>query len=79
MDRPYFEPQVGSNYRNGGIFGKRILVLGDIHYCNGSKNCACLEVSGGLSCNSGFTKEVISEYLEEYYGNQGCPTTMKKI
>ena len=40
MDRPYFEPQVGSNYRNGGIFGKRILVLGDIHYCNGSKNCA---------------------------------------
>ena len=40
MDRPYFEPWVGMNYKNGGIFGKRILVLGDIHYCNGSKNCA---------------------------------------
>ena len=79
MDRPYFEPWVGMNYKNGGIFGKRILVLGDSHYCNGSKNCADWGVAGGLSCNSGFTKEVISEYLEEYYGNQGWPTTMKKF
>lgn len=37
MDRPYFEPWIGENYENGGIFGKKILVLGDSHYCSGSK------------------------------------------
>lgn len=27
-----FQPFVGKNYANGGIFGKRIMVLGESHY-----------------------------------------------
>ena len=27
-----FLPFVGKNYNNGGMFGKRIMVLGDSHY-----------------------------------------------
>ena len=27
MNRPYFEPWVGENYENGGIFGKKILLV----------------------------------------------------
>lgn len=76
MDRPYFEPWVGRNYKNGGIFGKKILALGDSHYCDSCVDCG---VAGGVSCIPDFTKEVISDYLDGYYGKQGWPTTMKKF
>ena len=30
----FFQPFVGKNYVNGGIFGKRIMILGESHYCD---------------------------------------------
>ena len=27
MDRPFFEPWIGENYENGGLFGKKFLHL----------------------------------------------------
>lgn len=33
MNNVKFLPWVGKNYSNGGIFGKRIMVLGESHYC----------------------------------------------
>ena len=30
---PFFHPWAGSHYSSGGIFGKKIMVLGDSHYC----------------------------------------------
>ena len=34
MSKIIFKPYVGSRYSNGGIFGKKILVLIEIHYCD---------------------------------------------
>ena len=34
----FFQPFVGMDYANGGIFGKRIMVLGESHYCD--ESCA---------------------------------------
>ena len=39
MDRPFFEPWIGENYENGGLFGKKILALGDSHYCDSCEVC----------------------------------------
>ena len=30
----FFQPFVGKHYVSGGIFGKRIMVLGESHYYN---------------------------------------------
>lgn len=38
MEHVFFKPWVGKNYQNGGIFKKKILVLGESHYC-GNENC----------------------------------------
>ena len=29
----FFQPFVGKHYADGGMFGKRILILGESHYC----------------------------------------------
>lgn len=34
----FFQPFVGKDYANGGIFGKRIMILGESHYCD--ESCA---------------------------------------
>lgn len=35
MENVFFKPWVGAEYASGGIFGKRILVLGESHYTDG--------------------------------------------
>lgn len=32
----FFQPFVGKDYANGGIFGKQIMILGESHYCDES-------------------------------------------
>jgi len=32
----FFQPFVGKDYANGGIFGKRIMILGESYYCDES-------------------------------------------
>ena len=32
----FFQPFVGKDYANGGIFDKRIMILGESHYCDES-------------------------------------------
>lgn len=39
MKKVFFKPWVGKNYYSGGIFGKKILVLGEAHLCDGCENC----------------------------------------
>lgn len=43
-DGLFFRPFVGSSYADGGLFGKRIMVLGESHYCDeGCADCGdCL-------------------------------------
>ena len=39
MGNVFFKPWVGKNYESGGIFGKKILVIGESHYCDGCNTC----------------------------------------
>ena len=44
MKNVFFKPWVGKDYESGGIFGKRILVLGEAHLCDaGCKECGKVE------------------------------------
>lgn len=64
MKDVFFHPWVGKNYPNGGIFGKKILVLGESHYCG---NEECQGKCGFRAFPEGgcedFTDKVIKYYL----------------
>ena len=42
MSKIVFQPFIGKNYSNGGIFGKKILALGESHYCEDGEVCSDL-------------------------------------
>ena len=52
MEKMFFIPWVGKNYETGGIFGKRVMVLGDSHYRENK-----------WEASSNNTKEVIETFL----------------
>ena len=63
MSNIFFKPFVGKDYANGGLFGKRIMILGESHYCD--EGCVDCE-----NCNQhrecmGFTQYVLNDYLDE--------------
>ena len=48
-DGLFFRPFVGSSYADGGLFGKRIMVLGESHYCDeGCADCGDCFVIGSV-------------------------------
>ncbi len=53
-----FKPWVGCNYATGGIFGKKVLVLGESHYCD--------KPNAGADSND--TLDVIDEFINDYRG-----------
>ena len=59
----FFKPFVGKDYTTGGIFGKRIMVLGESHYCD--EGCTdCGNVANHRECRT-FTNGVVGDYLNE--------------
>jgi hypothetical protein len=59
----FFQPFVGKDYADGGIFGKRIMVLGESHYCD--DGCAdCGDCRLHREC-MGFTQGVLRDYLDD--------------
>ena len=72
----FFQPWVGCNYNSGGIFGKRIMVLGESHYCGeGCKDCGNTTHS---ECRH-FTAEVIRSYLDPNAEREGWMSTYLKF
>ena len=61
MEHVFFEPWVGKNYQTGGIFDKKILVLGESHYCGGCNQCG-LEYSS--KCEEMNTIGMIQKLLQ---------------
>ena len=59
MEHVFFKPWVGRNYENGGIFSKKLLVLGESHYCGGCNQCG---LKYGRECEE-FTKDTVINYL----------------
>lgn len=75
MNNIFFYPWIGSQYSTGGIFGKRIMVLGDSHYCG--TPCGCCGVSP-TKCNR-FTTDVIEAYLDPTCEREGWMSTYLKF
>jgi hypothetical protein len=62
MEKVFFEPWVGENYETGGVFGKRVMALGESGYC--FKECEeCGAINRRDEC-SGITKDVIKAFLD---------------
>ena len=61
-----FHPYIGSNYSTGGIFKKKILVLGESHYCSEEEACETL------------TYDVLQKYLA-HETNEGWMNTFRKF
>lgn len=70
----WFDPWIGSSYWNGGYKGRKILVIGNNHYCDSRLQCSCCGVGGSKSsdwnCDS-MTQNVIQEYID-FQNDNGC-------
>ena len=74
MNPVFFEPWVGGEYYSGGMFGKRIMVLGESHYCGSG----CPDCGVGDRCR-GFTSKVIKDYLDPNVKREEWMNTFKKF
>ena len=73
----FFQPFVGKDYASGGIFGKRIMILGESHYCD--EGCAdCGDCRLHREC-MGFTQHVLGDYLDEGTERQNWMRTFLKF
>ncbi len=73
----FFQPFVGKDYANGGIFGNRIMILGESHYCD--EGCAdCGDCRLHRECMS-FTQNVLGDYLDENKERQNWMRTFLKF
>ena len=60
MKKVFFKPWVGENYDYGSIFGKKILVVGESHYCDECEKCN--EANAYAGCRE-FTKNVVKQII----------------
>ena len=51
MEHVFFEPWKGRDYETGGVFGKKILAIGESFYCSEEETVATL------------TEKVVTDYL----------------
>ena len=73
----FFQPFVGKDYASGGIFGKRIMILGESHYCDvGCEDCG--DCTLHRDCMS-FTQHVLGDYLDENTKRQNWMRTFLKF
>ena len=73
----FFQPFVGKDYANGGLFGKRVMVLGDSHYCDGGC-CDCGNCRLCRQCAM-FTQDVLRDFLDERKERQNWMRTFVKF
>ena len=76
----FFQPFVGKDYANGGIFGKRIMILGESHYCDEE----CVDCGDCGDCRlhrecMNFTQQVLGDYLNENKERQNWMRTFLKF
>lgn len=73
----FFLPFIGRYYANGGLFDRRVMVLGDSHYCDGGC-CDCGNCRMYKQCAQ-FTQDVIRDYLDENKDRQNWMRTFVKF
>ncbi len=62
MENVFFLPFVGRDYPSGGIFGRKVMILGESHYCG--ERCANCGVPGKAGDCASFTSNVVRAYLD---------------
>ena len=76
MNGLFFRPWVGSAYSSGGIFGKRVMILGESHYCEeGCTDCGNARVHPECCA---FTNGVVSDVLTLKLLNQNLALGYKQ-
>lgn len=61
MKNVFFKPWVGKDYESGGMFDKKVLVVGESHYCGeGCEDCGIPEKAEECA---GFTTKTVNDYL----------------
>ena len=79
FDSVMFFPWIGNEYYKGGVFKKKVLILGEAHYCELPRDCqgGCLP---GIknSCNT-MTIQVIKDQLSENGKNYAIFTKLAKL
>ena len=66
MKNVFFKPWVGSDYISGGIFKKKILVVGEAHICGGCQTCG---LKYSPFCEDISTSNIIKTYLKNHTGS----------
>lgn len=70
----FFLPFIGRYYANRGLFGKRIMILGESHYCDGG----CCDCRLCRQCAM-FTQNVLRDFLDERKERQNWMRTFVKF
>lgn len=65
MSKVFFKPWIGKDYPEGGIFGKRILALGEAHLCGGCPECGR---EFAEECEDMRTPDIVRFYLDNHRG-----------
>lgn len=62
MKHVFFKPWIGKDYETGGMFHKKILVVGESHYCGGCLDCG--NIADADECADFTTDHCIKPLLE---------------
>ena len=63
MNSAFFKPWVGTSYFKGGYSGKKLLILGESHYCQIEQVCDDCGIIGRPGCTE-FTINTVGKYLD---------------
>jgi hypothetical protein len=77
-DSVMFFPWIGNDYYKGGIFHKKILILGEAHYCWTIKDCEGCQLGIKNGCN-GMTIQVIKNQISENGQKHAIFTKLAKL
>ena len=62
MKNVFFKPWIGKDFESCGIFGKKILVLGEAHLCGGCEDCG--KVDNAEECADFTSKDCVKLLLD---------------
>jgi hypothetical protein len=79
FDSVFFFPWIGTDYNNGGIFKKKILILGESHYCEDPGVCSgCTPGVKDSECNL-LTQKVIKGQFTDGEKKHSIFTKLAKL
>jgi hypothetical protein len=78
MNSVVFKPWKGDNYSTGGIFLKKILILGEAHRCSDPKDCDGCNPGTDAECRE-MTKDIIRKQFTEPFEKWAIYTKFARL